>query len=488
MLTSYVLQDAFLIICTIVSAPVLPTTPPLPHLLVPKTLISAYASMFDDPDYSDVVFRIRTSPENDSGSIRPTKRKRERRLYAAKKVLAGRSEYFDTSESRGYTTDDTATYSASFTVLNSGFNESTFAIAGRTSTTRRAGASQQLRELEDDGEVESESDSGDDGEGSDLGWDEDDDSGEEEDREPSELDDNEDAGAPSTSRQISNAPPNRSSSQMAAGTEAPVVSALARTQESLDVPARSRTSSAALSDDERTVEIVPAATPPLQRQDSIRSERHEDTSDADEEAHDFGATATARRSRYVDATSAPGSPVKPARAAPRSKTPTKSTIASRRRRRADDRPRFEVVVTDAACVSRSMRRTHRNVVLTLGSLARYSTFRGLLHYLYTDSIQFAPLASSYYAARDHAASTEQLFAWPSRRAFLLAHVLPQSYAASASLTGNRAVGPCSAKAIYRLADKMGLVDLKERAYEHIVQSLTPQNVRLQSLRPSLGAS
>lgn len=107
----------------------------------------------------------------------------------------------------------------------------------------------------------------------------------------------------------------------------------------------------------------------------------------------------------------------------------------------------------------------------------YSTFRGLLHYLYTDSIQFAPLASTYYAARDHASATDQLFPWPSRRAFLLAHS-PQQQASSAGIGPGQAAGPCSAKAIYRLADKMGLAELKERAYEHIVQSLTPQNVSL----------
>jgi len=38
-------------------------------------------------------------------------------------------------------------------------------------------------------------------------------------------------------------------------------------------------------------------------------------------------------------------------------------------------------------------------------------------------------------------------------------------------------GPCSAKAIYRLADKIGLPELKERAFEHIVKNLTVQNVR-----------
>jgi len=37
--------------------------------------------------------------------------------------------------------------------------------------------------------------------------------------------------------------------------------------------------------------------------------------------------------------------------------------------------------------------------------------------------------------------------------------------------------------VYRLADKMGLAELKERAYDHVVSSLTAQNVR-----PSLSLS
>jgi len=36
--------------------------------------------------------------------------------------------------------------------------------------------------------------------------------------------------------------------------------------------------------------------------------------------------------------------------------------------------------------------------------------------------------------------------------------------------------PCSAKAVYRLADKLGLVELKARAFEHITKSLTVENV------------
>lgn len=74
-----------LIICTIVYSTTPPSAAPLPRLLIPKSLVLSYASLFDDPDYSDVVFRIKAPG------------KKERLLFAAKKILA-RSQYFDTSK------------------------------------------------------------------------------------------------------------------------------------------------------------------------------------------------------------------------------------------------------------------------------------------------------------------------------------------------------------------------------------------------------
>jgi hypothetical protein len=83
------MADAVLFVCTIVYSPTPPTPPPVPRLLIPPDLVTAYASLFDDPEYSDVVFRIR--PAN-----KP--RIKERKLYAIKKVLAGRCEYFEASK------------------------------------------------------------------------------------------------------------------------------------------------------------------------------------------------------------------------------------------------------------------------------------------------------------------------------------------------------------------------------------------------------
>ncbi|SGY39431.1 BQ5605_C003g02218 [Microbotryum silenes-dioicae] len=82
--------------------------------------------------------------------------------------------------------------------------------------------------------------------------------------------------------------------------------------------------------------------------------------------------------------------------------------------------------------------------------------RALLHYLYTDPIIFAPLASTYHVARDAALAFDTPFPFSSRRVYLLANTpWPQSKGGG---------GPCSAKAMYRMADKLGLPELKERAY------------------------
>ncbi|KAI0036478.1 hypothetical protein K488DRAFT_41045 [Vararia minispora EC-137] len=121
----------------------------------------------------------------------------------------------------------------------------------------------------------------------------------------------------------------------------------------------------------------------------------------------------------------------------------------------------------------------------------YSTYRAVLYYLYTDTIHFAPLSSSFYAAVARPQSAMQPLVSDG-------HTGTNSRAGQA--TGDVYVGqqpnvgsrrefidlwaqanpgrpvPCSAKAVYRLADKLGLRELKERAFEHIIKSLTVENV------------
>jgi hypothetical protein len=85
----------------------------------------------------------------------------------------------------------------------------------------------------------------------------------------------------------------------------------------------------------------------------------------------------------------------------------------------------------------------------------YTSYRAMLRYLYTDTISFAPFLSNFaMIAPDILPSVRELF----------------------SIQGAAMEPTCNVKAIYRLADKIGLASLKERAREHISKSLTVENV------------
>lgn len=106
--------------------------------------------------------------------------------------------------------------------------------------------------------------------------------------------------------------------------------------------------------------------------------------------------------------------------------------------------------------------------------AAYSTYRALLYYLYTDSVVFAPLRSSFAAGSPEspssAATVPSTAADPASRREWIAMWCQQHPERA------RHAGPCSPKSIYRLADKLGLPDLKARAFAHIASSLSPQNI------------
>lgn len=84
-------DDAFIISVSIQEPPTLPNSVSLtqPHkTLIPYELVQAYASLFNSKDHSDVVFVIH--PSKHSMAHQP----KTRRLYAIKKILSMRSEYF----------------------------------------------------------------------------------------------------------------------------------------------------------------------------------------------------------------------------------------------------------------------------------------------------------------------------------------------------------------------------------------------------------
>ncbi|GBE83235.1 hypothetical protein SCP_0502820 [Sparassis crispa] len=132
----------------------------------------------------------------------------------------------------------------------------------------------------------------------------------------------------------------------------------------------------------------------------------------------------------------------------------------------------------------------------------YATYRAVLYYIYTDTIIFAPLSSSFVASSSSAAkpsvagpSTPGLVASESQSTAMgmrSAHQQADSSFVSPSTLSptsrrewiaawerNNSPGrplPCSAKAVYRLADKLDLQELRERAFQHIVKSLSVDNV------------
>ncbi|CAE7231198.1 unnamed protein product [Rhizoctonia solani] len=85
------LQDAFVIVCQITSSP----SPPVSNTnvqSVPRSLMSSIGSLLDDPIYSDIEFVI--PPRKRGGKMR--------KIYASKRLLGGRAEYFQTMFSSGF--------------------------------------------------------------------------------------------------------------------------------------------------------------------------------------------------------------------------------------------------------------------------------------------------------------------------------------------------------------------------------------------------
>ena len=98
------------------------------------------------------------------------------------------------------------------------------------------------------------------------------------------------------------------------------------------------------------------------------------------------------------------------------------------------------------------------------------TFHALLNYLYTDSVDFAPLTSSFLPPGDaHSeASITGLGTNRSQAAALFNKQMLAAHRARRELIVNFCEqhpdkkGSCSAKSMYKLADKMNIQELKQR--------------------------
>ncbi|KAF8236340.1 hypothetical protein L208DRAFT_1422001 [Tricholoma matsutake] len=119
----------------------------------------------------------------------------------------------------------------------------------------------------------------------------------------------------------------------------------------------------------------------------------------------------------------------------------------------------------------------------------YSTYLALLYYIYTDTIVFAPLSSSFISARGDS-PTSSMSTLPSMPAEAQEHAMQEFTATTRKewikewLRNNPGrPAPCSPKAAYRLADRMDLRELKERASQHILKSLTVDNIAYEVFSP-----
>ncbi|KAF8335328.1 uncharacterized protein EI90DRAFT_2913451 [Cantharellus anzutake] len=121
----------------------------------------------------------------------------------------------------------------------------------------------------------------------------------------------------------------------------------------------------------------------------------------------------------------------------------------------------------------------------------YATYYAVLYYLYTDSIVFSPLTSDF-TSKSTSASPTGLQNLPDTvrssssgspqgvgvggEGFESPHRSRKEWIRSWAATNPGRPRPCSAKACYRLADKLGLTELKARAFQHIVKSLSVNNI------------
>ncbi|EAU85915.2 hypothetical protein CC1G_02938 [Coprinopsis cinerea okayama7 len=123
----------------------------------------------------------------------------------------------------------------------------------------------------------------------------------------------------------------------------------------------------------------------------------------------------------------------------------------------------------------------------------YRTYKAILYWLYTGHIVFAPLSSSFNRKEKETASVASPTT-PAADAATSSNQLPGAKRTEAPASRAEWIAewvkefpgrpePCSAKAVYRVADKIDIPELKERAAQHIVKSLTVHNIAYEVFSP-----
>ncbi|CCF50546.1 hypothetical protein NDA11_001303 [Ustilago hordei] len=486
--------NGFLISVTITASPETPR-PLSVGVTIPPALIEAMGSLLDDPDHSDVVFVIRRKRRHPTSGAIVT---RERRIYAIKKILASRCEYFRDMFESGFLEADATTSSD---------DEGDDDLAVVPASSR--GVGQDQLGLMGSAFLSS-------------GEDEDDDLGLEDSDEEMDVDEVYELGRSNFQDQY------RGSEGSLARASQPGLalspnggaeqSASRRMREtSSDVPQLQSFTSATASQPSDSVQYGKSQqyTPPQSRtRQSNELDAGTDSGDDAARAQGMSAFKTPQHSpRELRSEGARfTSPTKGA-SAPLSKRQTRSSktqVAKEQGSNAKTLPQRRKS-DEAPGTSAHTSKKRRKVIV---HDAAYATYKALLYYLYTDTVAFAPLHSHFYsqtttpdnsatvqenldlsetkpsdsstASATYAGSESGLhssrctsttnptgsFAKDRRRAHLQRqHVIDEYCSSNTSIPS-----PCSAKSMYRLADKLQIPELKARAQEELANNLTVDNI------------
>lgn len=493
--------NAFLVSVTITASAERPRPLSL-GVTVPPALIQAMGSLLDDPDHSDVVFVIRRRNRHPKTGAIVT---RERRIYAIKKILASRCEYFRDMFESGFAEADATAGSD---------DEADDDHALSTAVSRGLGQDQL-------GLVS--------GSYPPIPDDDDDELGLEDSDEEMDLDEVYELGRSNLHDQHRNsegALPRNTIAGSASSAIKPASNSsdssgwLRRMREtSSDVPqlrGLSLTQTPGTPSDavQAPGSVSLQQTTPPQSRSRQGNDQDAGTDSGEDTTRAQGMSAfqtpqhSPRELRHDNAMFA--SPTKAGSASIssqlRSPQPIQSSSVGKilpQRRKPEE----------AAGGSAHSGKKRRKVVVRD---AAYATYKALLYYLYTDTVAFAPLHSHFYtpstAAPDgesekdrESSSGTPLDSEEVRRASLFrsdsgagasstrdvgdsgtgstfakdrrrAHTLRQQIIDDYCSTHTQVPAPCSAKSMYRLADKLQIPELKKRAQEELANNLTVDNI------------
>ncbi|KAG6813582.1 hypothetical protein H0H92_009626 [Tricholoma furcatifolium] len=217
--------------------------------------------------------------------------------------------------------------------------------------------------------------------------------------------------------------------------------------------------------------------------------------DSDDEDDDLAGTSTTQVSSESNALSPSAEPEAPTAAAEGSKENSSEDDNEEAEQPRNVRPKLSHPSSprsNAETLPSDSRYPRSSVVV---KDVAYNTYMALLYYLYTDIIVFAPFSSSFLLNSPPPVDTSTDKAQSSTPSEEISQKTGQEETFTTRKQWIQAwkenhpdqPAPCSAKAMYRLADRIDLPELKARASQHIVKSLTVENIAYEVFSPFASA-